>query len=99
MLHSTTHTSFSPSFFPCFSSMSELLANSKEEKSPQEESQPSKANHLPSPNLNVLLPQPRFLVNSYSEYETDEYFGDEDSADKKQEELIMQLEFRVSVFG
>ncbi|MBA0678220.1 hypothetical protein Goari_019580, partial [Gossypium aridum] len=68
--------------------MSELPANSKEENSPQEQQQHSNSNHTPRPNLNVLLPQPRFPVNSDGEYETDEYFGGEDSEDKKQEELV-----------
>ncbi|MBA0794325.1 hypothetical protein Gohar_018666, partial [Gossypium harknessii] len=84
--------------------MSELPANSKEENSPQDQQQRSNSNHTPRPKLNVLLPQPRFPVNSNDdsdgEYETDEYFGGEDFEDKKQEELkIMQLEFWVSVFG
>ncbi|MBA0678221.1 hypothetical protein Goari_019581 [Gossypium aridum] len=68
--------------------MSELPANSKEENSRQEQQQCSNANNRPRPNLNVLLPQPRFPVNSDGEYETDEYFGDEDSEGPKQEELV-----------
>ncbi|MBA0824853.1 hypothetical protein Goarm_021492 [Gossypium armourianum] len=95
MLHSTTHTSLSLSLFSCFSSMSELPANSKEENSPQDQQQRSNSNHTPRPKLNVLLPQPRFPVNSNDdsdgEYETDEYFGGEDSEDKKQEELVDDL--------
>ncbi|MBA0552209.1 hypothetical protein Golob_023041 [Gossypium lobatum] len=75
--------------------MSELPANSKEEISPQEQQQRSNSNHTPRPNLSVLLPQPRFPVNSNDdsdgEYETDEYFGGEDSEDKKQEELVDDL--------
>ncbi|KAA3476700.1 Telomere-binding protein subunit beta [Gossypium australe] len=64
MLHSTTHTSLSLSIFSCFSSMSEILANSNEENSPQEQQQHSKANHMPRANLNVLPSQPRFPINS-----------------------------------
>ncbi|MBA0867548.1 hypothetical protein Goshw_001122 [Gossypium schwendimanii] len=92
MLYSTTHTSLSLSHLSCFSSISELPANSKEENSPQEQQQRSNAKNRPRPNLNVLLPQPRLPVNSNDdsdgEYETDENFKDEDSEDTKQEELV-----------
>ncbi|MBA0777251.1 hypothetical protein Gotri_005294 [Gossypium trilobum] len=68
MLHSTTHTSLSLSLFSCFSSMSEILANSKEENSPQAQQQRSKANNMPRANLNVLPPHPWFPVNRYIIY-------------------------------
>ncbi|KAG8491806.1 hypothetical protein CXB51_015020 [Gossypium anomalum] len=51
------------SLFSCFSSMDALPANSREENSPHEQQQCSNANHMPRPNLNVLLPQPRLLIN------------------------------------
>ncbi|KAG8491807.1 hypothetical protein CXB51_015018 [Gossypium anomalum] len=109
MLHSTTHISLSLSLFSCFSSMSALSANSREENSPQEQQQRSNANHTHRPNLNVLLPQPQLPINrpdeiilvpnnfrdpylssddSDSEYESDEYLGDEDSKDNEQEEVV-----------
>ncbi|TYH12184.1 hypothetical protein ES288_A06G046100v1 [Gossypium darwinii] len=99
MLYSTTHTSLSLSLFSCFSSMSEILANSKEENSPQEQQQHSKANHMPRANLNVLPPHPRFPINSKDDsdigLESDGYFEEQDFEDKKEEEKIKQLEFRV----
>ncbi|TYH66232.1 hypothetical protein ES332_D06G108500v1 [Gossypium tomentosum] len=101
MLHCTTHTSLSISLFFGFSSMGGLPANSREENSPQEQQQHSNANHMPRPNLNVLIPQPRLPINSDdsdSEYENDEYFGDEDSEDNEQEEVkqeIRQLKLRL----
>ncbi|MBA0731311.1 hypothetical protein Golax_025660 [Gossypium laxum] len=92
MLHSTTHTSLSLSLFSGFSSMVALPANSREENSPQEQQQRSNANHMLSLNLNVLLQQPRLPINSNddsdSEYESHEYFGDEDSKDNEQEEVV-----------
>ncbi|MBA0700466.1 hypothetical protein Goari_022799 [Gossypium aridum] len=93
MLHSTTHTSLSLSLFFSFSSMGGLPANSREENSPQEQQQRLNANHMPRPNLNMLIPQPRLPINSDdsdSEYENDEYFGDEDSEDNEQEEVVKQ---------
>nr|KJB65526.1 hypothetical protein B456_010G098900 [Gossypium raimondii] len=63
MLHCTTHTSLSISLFFGFSSMGRLPANSREENSPQEQQQHSNANHMPRPNLNVLIPQPRLPIN------------------------------------
>ncbi|PPS09180.1 hypothetical protein GOBAR_AA11460 [Gossypium barbadense] len=95
MLYSTTHTSLSLSLFSCFSSMSEILANSKEENSPQEQQQHSKANHMPRANLNVLPPHPRFPINSDIGLESDGYFEEQDFEDKKEEEKIKQLEFRI----
>ncbi|MBA0661912.1 hypothetical protein Goklo_006136 [Gossypium klotzschianum] len=89
--------------------MGGLPANSREENSPQEQQQCSNANHMPRPNLNVLIPQPRLPINrpdeiilvpnnfrdpylssddSDSEYENDEYFGEEDSEDNEQEEVV-----------
>ncbi|KAK8292104.1 hypothetical protein V6Z12_D06G100700 [Gossypium hirsutum] len=44
--------------------MGGLPANSREENSPQEQQQHSNANHMPRPNLNVLIPQPRLPINS-----------------------------------
>ncbi|TYG76314.1 hypothetical protein ES288_D03G105700v1 [Gossypium darwinii] len=108
MLHSTTHTSLSLSLFSGFSSMVALPINNREENSPQEKQQCSNANHTPRPNLNVLLPLPDEIIlvpNNFrdpclsSEYDNDEYFGDEDSEDKKQEEKIRQLEFWLCLFG
>ncbi|MBA0777250.1 hypothetical protein Gotri_005294 [Gossypium trilobum] len=97
MLHSTTHTSLSLSLFSCFSSMSEILANSKEENSPQAQQQRSKANNMPRANLNVLPPHPWFPVNSKDDsdigLESDGYFEEQDSEDKKEEE-----ELRLEVF-
>ncbi|MFQ6624092.1 hypothetical protein Gotur_004005 [Gossypium turneri] len=106
MLHSTTHTSLSLSLFSGFSSMVALPANSREENSPQEQQQRSNANHTPRPNLNVLLQQPRLPINwpdeiilvpnnfrdpcLSSEYESHEYFGDEDSEDNEQEEDLQR---------
>ncbi|KAB2023815.1 hypothetical protein ERO13_D06G039900v2 [Gossypium hirsutum] len=101
MLHSTTHTSLSLSLFSCFSSMSEILANSKEENSPQEQQQRSKANNMPRANLNVLPPHPWFPVNSKDDsdigLESDGYFEEQDSEDKKEEVEIRQLEFQVAL--
>nr|KJB64352.1 hypothetical protein B456_010G044400 [Gossypium raimondii] len=101
MLHSTTHTSLSLFLFSCFSSMSEILANSKEENSPQEQQQRSKANNMPRANLNVLPPHPWFPVNSKDDsdigLESDGYFEEQDSEDKKEEEEIRQLEFQVAL--
>ncbi|KAA3457051.1 Telomere-binding protein subunit beta [Gossypium australe] len=94
MLHYTTHTSLSLPLFSGFSSMVALPANSREENSPQEHQQRSNANHTSRPNLNVLLPQPRLPIisDSDSEYESDDYFGDEDSEDNEQEEVELQRE-------
>ncbi|MBA0693601.1 hypothetical protein Goari_003963 [Gossypium aridum] len=96
MLHSTTHTSLSLSLFSCFSSMSEI-ANSKEKNSPQAQQQRSKANNMPRANLNVLPPHPWFPVNSKDDsdigLESDGYFEEQDSEDKKEEE-----ELRLEVF-
>ncbi|KAA3476702.1 Telomere-binding protein subunit beta [Gossypium australe] len=74
--------------------MGALLANSREENSPQEQQQRSNTNHTPRLNLNVLLPQPRLPINSDdsdSEYESDEYFGDEDFEDNEQEEVKKEI--------
>ncbi|MBA0810538.1 hypothetical protein Gohar_002523 [Gossypium harknessii] len=68
MLHCTSHTSLSLSLFFGFSSMGGLPANSREENSPQEQQQRSNANHMPRPNLNVLIPQPRLPINRYIIY-------------------------------
>ncbi|KAK5846025.1 hypothetical protein PVK06_002291 [Gossypium arboreum] len=57
--------------------MSELPANNKEENHPQEQQQRSNSNYTPRPNLN------NSNDDSGGEYETDEYFGDEDSENKK----------------
>ncbi|PPD80898.1 hypothetical protein GOBAR_DD22161 [Gossypium barbadense] len=69
--------------------MSEILANSKEENSPQEQQQRSKANNMPRANLNVLPPHPWFPVNSKDDsdigLESDGYFEEQDSEDKKEE--------------
>ncbi|MBA0661405.1 hypothetical protein Goklo_005705 [Gossypium klotzschianum] len=77
--------------------MSEILANSKEENSPQEQQQRSKANNMPRANLNVLPPHPWFAVNSKDDsdigLESDGYFEEQDSEDKKEEE-----ELRLEVF-
>ncbi|XP_052488084.1 uncharacterized protein LOC105774228 [Gossypium raimondii] len=81
--------------------MSEILANSKEENSPQEQQQRSKANNMPRANLNVLPPHPWFPVNSKDDsdigLESDGYFEEQDSEDKKEEEEIRQLEFQVAL--
>ncbi|MBA0626309.1 hypothetical protein Godav_003996 [Gossypium davidsonii] len=97
--------------------MGGLPANSREENSPQEQQQCSNANHMPRPNLNVLIPQPRLPINrpdeiilvpnnfrdpylssddSDSEYENDEYFGEEDSEDNEQEE---ELQHEITQIG
>ncbi|MFQ6667298.1 hypothetical protein Gotur_033368 [Gossypium turneri] len=97
--------------------MGGLPANSREENSPQEQQQRSNANHMPRPNLNVLIPQPRLPINrpdeiilvpnnfrdpylssddSDSEYENDEYFGEEDSEDNEQEE---ELQHEITQIG
>ncbi|MBA0838655.1 hypothetical protein Goarm_004455 [Gossypium armourianum] len=77
--------------------MSEILANSKEENSPQAQQQRSKANNMPRANLNVLPPHPWFPVNSKDDsdigLESDGYFEEQDSEDKKEEE-----ELRLEVF-
>ncbi|MFQ6667299.1 hypothetical protein Gotur_033368 [Gossypium turneri] len=112
MLHCTSHTSLSLSLFFGFSSMGGLPANSREENSPQEQQQRSNANHMPRPNLNVLIPQPRLPINRpdeiilvpnnfrdpylSSEYENDEYFGEEDSEDNEQEE---ELQHEITQIG
>ncbi|MBA0625826.1 hypothetical protein Godav_003583 [Gossypium davidsonii] len=75
--------------------MSEILANSKEENSPQEQQQRSKANNMPRANLNVLPPHPWFAVNSKDDsdigLESDGYFEEQDSEDKKEEEVVDDL--------
>ncbi|MBA0810126.1 hypothetical protein Gohar_002145, partial [Gossypium harknessii] len=74
--------------------MSEILANSKEENSPQAQQQRSKANNMPRANLNVLPPHP-CKDDSDIGLESDGYFEEQDSEDKKEEEEIRQLEFQV----
>ncbi|MBA0869556.1 hypothetical protein Goshw_030156 [Gossypium schwendimanii] len=80
--------------------MSEILANSKEKNSPQAQQQRSKANNMPRANLNVLPPHPWFPVNSKDDsdigLESDGYFEEQDSEDKKEEE---ELRLEVFVIG
>ncbi|KAH1057551.1 hypothetical protein J1N35_035616 [Gossypium stocksii] len=75
--------------------MSEILANCKDENSPQEQQQCSKANNMPRANLNVLPPHPWFPVNSKDDsdigLESDGYFEEQDSQDKKEEELRLEV--------
>ncbi|MBA0747345.1 hypothetical protein Gogos_004264, partial [Gossypium gossypioides] len=59
--------------------MSEILANSKEENSPQEQQQRSKANNMPRANLN------NSKDDSDIGLESDGYFEEQDSEDKKEE--------------
>ncbi|KAK5824211.1 hypothetical protein PVK06_018979 [Gossypium arboreum] len=77
--------------------MSEILANSKEENSPQEQQQHSKANHMPRANLNVLPPHPRFPINSDIGLESDGYFEEQDFEDKKEEEELQPQVFLIGL--
>ncbi|KAH1057554.1 hypothetical protein J1N35_035619 [Gossypium stocksii] len=75
--------------------MSEILANSKE-NSPQEQQKHSKPNHMPRGNLNVLPSQPRLPVNRKDDsdigLESDGYFEEQDSEDKEEEKVELQLQ-------
>ncbi|TYI21565.1 hypothetical protein ES332_A06G045700v1 [Gossypium tomentosum] len=66
--------------------MGALPANSREKNSSQEQQQRSNANQTHRPNLNVLFSQPRLPIHS----DDSEYFGDEDSKDNGQEEVVKQ---------